>query len=274
MYHSLPASRHSQRQNIPRILIITVLTVLTCAVMLVHSIVAKDWQDEFLMANRTLTPTGASKYSIISPGFQLVLASKYAKLTITVLDETKEINGIMTRVVEEREERHGALFEVSRNFVAIDQKTGDVFSFGETVAFYKQGKVVSHAGSWQAYTNGNRPGLIIPGDPHAGMTYYQELAPGVAMGRAEILSIADRVPTPAGTWNNCVTMVAYIKNKWLDLIAPSEYRAYAPGIGIVQEQDMKLVSYGYIKSPHLALPPAGAVALGVAHPNPPAGTPH
>ena len=231
----------------PRILIIPVLAALTCAVMLVHGIVAKDWQDEFLMANRTLTPTGASKYSIISPGFQLVLASKYAKLTITVLDETKEINGIMTRVVEEREEHHGALFEVSRNFVAIDQKTGDVFSFGETVAFYKQGKVVSHAGSWQAYTNSNRPGLIIPGDPHAGMTYYQELAPGVAMERAEILSIADRVPTPAGAWNNCVTMVAYTKNKWLDLTSPSEYRAYAPGIGIVQEQDMKLVSYGYIK---------------------------
>jgi len=213
----------------------------------VHGIVAKDWQDEFHMAHRTLTPTGASTYSILFPGYQLVLASKHAKLTITVLDETKEINGIMTRVVEEREERHGGLFYVSRNFVAIDQKTSDVFYFGETVDYYKQGKVVSHAGSWQAYINNNRPGLIIPGDPHTGMTYYQELAPGVAMERAEILSTADRVPTPAGAWNNCVTMVAYMKNKWLDLIAPSEYRAYAAGIGLVQEQGMKLVSYGYIK---------------------------
>ena len=247
MYHSLPAPQHSQRQNMPRILIITVLTALTCAAVLVHGIVAKDWQDEFHMGNRTLTPTGASTYSILFPGYQLVLASKHAKLTITVLDETKEINGIRTRVVEEREERHGTLFYVSRNFVAIDQKTSDVFYFGETVDYYKQGKVVSHAGSWQAYTNSNRPGLIIPGDPHAGMTYYQELAPSIAMERAEILSIADKVLTPAGAWNSCVTMVAYIKNKWLDLIAPSKYRAYAPGIGIVQEQDMKLVRYGYIK---------------------------
>jgi hypothetical protein len=79
------------------------------------------------------------------------------------------------------------------------------------------------------------------------MTYYQELAPGVAMERAEILSTADRVPTPAGTWNNCVTMVAYMKNKWLDVIASGKYRTYAPGIGVVQVQGMKLVSYGYIK---------------------------
>jgi len=67
MYHSLPTPQHSQKQNMPRILIIPILTALTCAVVLVHGIVAKDWQDEFLMANRTLTPTGASKYSIISP---------------------------------------------------------------------------------------------------------------------------------------------------------------------------------------------------------------
>jgi len=231
----------------PRIWIIPVLTALTCAVVLVHGIVAKDWQDEFHIANRTLTPTGASAYIILFPGYQLVLASKHTKLTIIVLDETKEINGILTRLVEEREERHGTLFSVSRNFVAIDQKTSDVFYFGETVAYYKQGKVVSHAGSWQAYTKDNRPGLIIPGTPHAGMTYYQELAPGVAMERSRILSTADRVPTPAGTWNNCVTMVAFMKNKWLDLIAPGKYRTYAPGIGVVQVQGMKLVSYGYIK---------------------------
>src|SRR5262249_54294253 len=138
MYYSLPVSQHSQRQNTPLILIITVLPPLMCAMVLMHGIVIKDWQDEFHIANRILRPTGASTYSILFPGYQLVLTSKHAKLTITVLDETKEINGIMTRVVEEREERHGALFEVSRNFVAIDQKTGDMFYFGEMVDYYKQ----------------------------------------------------------------------------------------------------------------------------------------
>jgi hypothetical protein len=46
---------------------------------------------------------------------------------------------------------------------------------------------------------------------------------------------------------NCVEIAESIKNKWLNFIAPKEYYTYAPGIGLVQRQDMKLVSYGYIK---------------------------
>src|SRR2546427_7583482 len=240
------------RQATLQALIMTVLTALTafvCAVVMTSAPLAQGWQDEFHLATRKLTPTGASTYSILFPGYQIVLASKQAKLTTTVLEETKEINGIMTRVVEEREERHGALYAISRNFVALDQDTGDVFYFGETVDFYQHGHVVSHAGSWQAYTKGSRPGLLIPGAPHVGMKYYQELAPGVAMHRAEVLSISDTVSTPAGAWQECVTMVEIeaSKNKWLDLLAPKEYQVYAPGIGLVQEQAMKLVRYGYIK---------------------------
>jgi hypothetical protein len=33
----------------------------------------------------------------------------------------------------------------------------------------------------------------------------------------------------------------------LDLIAPREYRTYAPGIGLVQQHDLRLVRYGYRK---------------------------
>src|SRR5262245_60876763 len=65
--------------------------------------------------------------------------------------------------------------------------------------------------------------------------------------KPQIVQTADRVHTPAGTWTQCVTLVAYTKHRWLDLIAPNEYRTYAPGIGLVQQQDMKLVRYGYIQ---------------------------
>ena len=40
-------------------------------------------------------------------------------------------------------------------------------------------------------------------------------------------------------------MAASATHKWLDLFAPKEYQAYAPGIGLVQKKDMYLVSYGY-----------------------------
>ncbi len=125
---------------------------------------------------------------------------------------------------------------------------GDVGKHTSLLSVKQQhGHMVSHAGSWQAYTQSHRPGLLIPGVPHVGMTYYQELAPGVAMERAEIVRLADRVHTPAGAWNQCVALIVYTKQKWLDFLAPGVYRAYAPGIGVVQEHDMKLVRYGYIQ---------------------------
>jgi hypothetical protein len=209
------------------------------------ALLAKDWQDEFHIAHRRLTPTGASTYSILLPRFQLILASRYATLTITVLDETQEINGIITRVVEEREEHYGVLYEISRNFVALDQATGDVLYFGETVDAYQHGHVVNHPGAWQAYTKGARPGLLIPGTPRVGMKYYQELAPGDARDRAHVRRVGTVVHTPAGTWKDCVILAVSSTHKWLDLFAPKHYDVYAPGIGLVQRHDLRLVSYGY-----------------------------
>ena len=229
------------RQKLPLVFTITaLLTALSCVA--VSQVVANDWQEEFNIANRKLTHTGESKYFLLFPGFQTVFASGKEKLTITVLDETKEINGIMTRVVEEREEENGELKEISRNFFAIDQETGDVFYFGEDVDDYKQGKVVDHAGAWKAYEQGNRPGLIMPGNPEVGMKYYQELAPGVAMDRAEVISISETVKTPAGEFKNCLKTEESSK-----IETQKEYKIYAPGIGLVQDKDMKLISYGYVK---------------------------
>jgi hypothetical protein len=203
---------------------------------------SQDWQEEFNLANRKLTHTGESRYFILSPGFQAILASQNEQLIITVLDETKEINGISTRIVEEREEKNGELIEISRNFFAIDQETGDVFYFGEEVDIYNQGKIVDHSGAWMAYENGYQPGLIMPGTPEVGMKYYQELAPGIAMDRAEVISISETFKTPAGEFVNCLRTEESSK---IQPIA-KEYKTYAPGIGLVQDESLTLVSYGYI----------------------------
>jgi hypothetical protein len=40
-------------------------------------------------------------------------------LVITVLNETKVVDGIETRVVEERESEDGELVEISRNYFAV-----------------------------------------------------------------------------------------------------------------------------------------------------------
>jgi hypothetical protein len=209
---------------------------------------AQEWKEHFDIDGRKLSDTGRSEYFILVPGFQIILESKKEKLTITVLDETKEINGIKTRVVEEREEKKGELFEISKNFFAVDQETGDVFYFGEEVDFYEEGEIVDHSGAWMAYENGNRPGLMMPGTPAVGMKYYQELAPGVAMDRAEVISISETFATPVGEFTNCLRTEESSKIKKLLFFTPKEYKTYAPGIGLIQDESMKLISYGYVEN--------------------------
>ena len=221
--------------------IAALLTALACVDG--HIVIAGDWQGEFNIGSRKLSHTGKSKYFNLMPGFQTVLESPEEKITITVLDETRKINGIITRVVEERELKNGKVAEISRNFFAMDPKTGDVFYFGEEVDDYEKGKIVSHSGSWKAFEKGNKPGLIIPGNPKVGMKYYQEQAPGVAMDRAEVVSISETVRTPAGEFKNCLKLRETSKMEE----GAEEYKIFAPGIGLVHKEDMKLISHGYEK---------------------------
>jgi len=200
------------------------------------------WQIEFNLSKRTLLPTGRNDYFILEPGFQLVFESEDEKLVITVLDDTVDIAGVTTRVVEEREWENGNLTEVSRNFFAICKDTKDVFYFGEDVNDYKDGKIVGHGGVWRADQAGAQPGLIMPGSPEAGMKYYQEIAPGVAMDRAEVLSLAEDMKTPAGSFRNC------LRTQEGSSLKPREreFKIYASGIGLLNDGDMLLTKYGFV----------------------------
>ena len=123
----------------------------------------KKWTDSFYQENCTFSSVGRNCFFILEPGHQLVLESRMEKVVITVLDETKKIGDIITRVVEEREEENGELKEVSRNFFAICKEHGDVFYFGEEVDIYKDDKIVGHSGTWRADEKDSRAGIIMPG---------------------------------------------------------------------------------------------------------------
>src|ERR1041385_3271125 len=101
-------------------------------------------------------------------GHRRVLQDGDEQLVITVLPDTSVIDGVETRVVEERESKAGALVEVSRNFFAISKRTGNVYYFGEEVDMYAGGKIKSHEGSWQSGVNGARFGLMMPAIPLIG----------------------------------------------------------------------------------------------------------
>lgn len=138
--------------------------------------------------------------------------------------------------MEERETVDGELVEVSKNYFAICNRDNSVFYFGEDVDIYENGEIVSHESAWQSGINGARAGIIMPGTILLGSRYFQEIAPEVAMDRAEIMSINKVVETPFGEFENC------LKTKETTPLEPGlrEFKFYAPGIGLVQDGVLKL----------------------------------
>ena len=197
----------------------------------------RPWQTEFAVDKSTLASSGRNRFFLLEPGHQAVYEGGGERLTITVLQKTEVVDGVTTRVVEERETRDGVLAEVSRNFFAISTRDSSVYYFGEDVDIYEKGKVVKHEGAWRSGVNGARFGLMMPGQPAKGARYHQEVAPKVAMDRAEIVSITDAVKVPAGSYTGCV------RTEETTPLEPGtkEYKRYCPGVGLVEDADLKLV---------------------------------
>ena len=196
-----------------------------------------DWTSVFTVEPDELVSVGRNPYFILEPGYTLVLEGEGAQLTITVLNETKKVDGVVTRVVEERETKNGKLTEVARNYFAISKRTNDVFYFGEDVDMYKDGKVANHDGTWLSGVNGSKFGLMMPGRVLLHSKYYQEVAPKIAVDRATIVSTTETVKTPAGEFKNCLKVE---ETSPLTRFT-TEYKYYAPGIGMVSDGTMKLV---------------------------------
>ena len=211
--------------------------------MVVLACVAQGWLQSFPVKTSELATQGENPYFILKPGYETTFEGKGSKLVITVLNETLNVAGVDTRVVEEREWSGGQLIEVSRNYFAIHPATGDVFYFGEDVDMYKGGKIVNHEGSWRHGTKGATFGLMMPGTPALGMKFYQEQAKGVAMDRAEIVSLTDRLTTPAGAFERCLKAK---ETTPLEKLA-HEFKIYAPGVGLVKDGDLVLVAHRYIR---------------------------
>ena len=124
----------------------------------------------------------------------------------------------------------------------ICKQTGSVFYFGEDVDNYKDLKIVDHESAWLAEGK-NKAGIMMPGLVLIGARFYNEIAPGVAMDRLEIISTTETITTPAGTFSICIKMeeTTPVEPKAKD------YKVYAPGIGLVRDGDLLLTKYGFIK---------------------------
>ncbi|MEA2733662.1 MAG: hypothetical protein QOE14_113 [Humisphaera sp.] len=213
---------------------------------------ADGFEDHFDVKPQDFASTGRNDFFILEPGYQLILEGtdngKPARLVITVLNETRKVDGVETRIVEERETLDGKPIEVSRNFFAIDKNTKDVYYFGEEVDEYKDGKIAGHPGAWQSGKKGAHYGLMMPGAQRIGAKFYQEIAPKVAMDRSEIVSNSEQVTAPAGEFKDC------LKTKETTPLEPddTEYKLYAKGVGLIVDAGLKLVKHGENIEPRAA----------------------
>jgi hypothetical protein len=207
---------------------------------------------QFPIADCHFSTFGGGPHFFLDPGRRLVLRGRregvQVTLALTVLNETKEITlptaggarKIVARVVEEMETADGELTEITRNFYARCLETGDVYHFGEEVAAYEGGAIVSREGSWEAGLNDALPGLMMPRTFLLGARYLQELAPDIAMDQAEHTGMTLTVSTPFGTLRDCVQVT---EHNPLEPGTEPAIKTYAPGIGLVEDDGLLLEEF-------------------------------
>jgi hypothetical protein len=180
---------------------------------------------------------GNNPYLPLTPGTKWIYKHGSESEEITVLENVKMIDGVECRTVEGRAATGGQIVELTLDYYAIDQATNDVYYMGEDVTVYKNGKVVSHDGSWLSGVDGATFGMLLPGKPKAGDRFYQEQAPN-SKDRIEIKSTDERITTPAGTFQHCVLIVESSA-----IEKGVSYKWYARGVGAIKDGEMDLISY-------------------------------
>ena len=129
----------------------------------------------------------------------------------------------------------GELTEISRNYFATCLPSRDVYYFGEDVDIYEEGEIVSHEGAWLAGRYGARPGIIMPESAFLlGQRYYQEVAPGVALDRAEHVDSQFELSVPAGNFDDCVEI-----DESTPLSPGGSHKVYCEEVGLVIDGDLE-----------------------------------
>ena len=151
------------------------------------------------------------------------------KVVVEVTDRTKMIaNGIEARVVRDTVTKHGVPVEIADDWFAQD-RAGNIWYLGEYVTNYEKGKVVDHAGSFEAGVDGAQAGIAMPADPQPGMSYRQEYYKGEAEDKAAVITVGDeQVQVRFGFFRDDVLMTRDVVP-----LEPKvqELKFYAPGVG-------------------------------------------
>jgi hypothetical protein len=152
-----------------------------------------------------------------------------------VSSATKEIDGVVTRVVNDRLFLSNTLEERTTDYYAQD-RCGNVWYFGEdTATLDSNGNVTDRSGSFRAGVNGAQPGVYVQARPQIGRWFRQEWYRGQAEDRFRALSTSASVTVRHGSFRNVLRT-----EERTDLepgVVDNKY--YVRGLGVVRELAVK-----------------------------------
>ena len=151
------------------------------------------------------------------------------RIVVTVTRHTvTTAAGVRARVVRDTATEDGRVVEDTRDLYA-QHRDGTLWYLGERTAEYRDGRVVSTEGSWEAGVDGAQAGVIMPAHPRPGQRYRQEWLAGHAEDEASTLAVGQQAGTPAGHFRD-VVMTREVTPLEPDAL---EFKFYARGVGPV-----------------------------------------
>jgi hypothetical protein len=184
-----------------------------------------------------------NKYMPLKPGMQMVFEGWTIddedkkvphKVIDVILDLVKDINGIETVILWERDIVKGKLEESELAFRAQDDE-GNVWHFGEVKeVFDENGKLVGGK-VWMQGRLGAKAGIIMPAKPAVGSP---SLSQGLAIGvykwddRGQVRKVGQKVTVRAGTFKDVIVIEEWSSGEKKKGALQLKY--YAPGVGYIK----------------------------------------
>jgi hypothetical protein len=147
-----------------------------------------------------------------------------------VTDQTRVIDGVLTRGLLDRDIDGGQLIEETLDYFAQDNR-GNVWYFGELTTHYVNGQLTDHADTWYAGQHGDKAGIIMYANPRVGIPrYQQEYAKNLAEDKGKVIAFNQSVCVPYRCFQDAMEIQ---ETSRLDP-GVVENKFYVAGIGMVR----------------------------------------
>ncbi|MEP6954976.1 MAG: hypothetical protein ABI950_13035, partial [Solirubrobacteraceae bacterium] len=154
------------------------------------------------------------------------------RVTFTVTDLTKVVDGVRAVVVWDVDLTEGQVVESELAFFAQDD-AGNVWNVGEYPEEYDQGAFFGASSTWIGGINQAEPGLHMVAHPAVSSSFYlQGYAPDIEfLDCARVSKLNQTTTVPVGTFRG--VLVTEEKSP-LDPDSGLQVKSHAPGVGIVK----------------------------------------